>query len=162
MLDYPSHPFAPRVKAILQAALATRDRHCAMTMSARGLAVARGRHLARLAALLTRRPSRVLAVRRFAAHQRREFDGIFSFLFDPALDATTWRAEQALRPAVVNRKMSGGGNRTARGAHTQQILMSVLRTADQRGLDSTALLVTLLRAPQPIVPPSLQLEPAAH
>ena len=68
-----------------------------------------------------------------------EFDAIFSFLFDPTLDATNWRAEQALRPAVVTRKICGGGNRTARGAQTQQVLASGLRTAHQRGLDTTEL-----------------------
>jgi transposase len=162
MLDYPSHPFAPAVKTVLQAALTTRDRYLAAEMSAHGLAVARGRYLERLAALLERRPSRLLAIRRFAAHLRREFEAIFSFLFEPTVEATTWRAEQALRPAVVNRKMGGGGNRTARGAQTQQILMSILRTADQRGLDSTAVLVTLLRAARPHIPTPFEPPPAVH
>jgi transposase len=69
---------------------------------------------------------------------------VFTFLFDPTLDATNWRAEQTLRPAVVTRKMCGGGNRTARGAQTQQVLASVLRTAHQRHLDASTLLETLL------------------
>jgi hypothetical protein len=92
---------------------------------------------------------------RFQAHLIREYDAIFSFLFDPTLDATNWRAEQALRPAVITRKTCGGGNRTAHGAHSQEVLASVLRTADQRGLDVTDVLVTLLTAPTPIVPSSL-------
>lgn len=37
-------------------------------------------------------------------------------------------AEQAIRAAVVNRKICGG-SRTQRGAQAQGILMSVLRTA---------------------------------
>ncbi len=69
-------------------------------------------------------------------HLVTEFAAIFSFLFDPTLDATNWRAEHALRPAVITRKMCGGGNRTARGAKSQQVLASVLRTADQRRLDA--------------------------
>jgi hypothetical protein len=32
----------------------------------------------------------------------------YSFLFDSTLDATNWRAEQAIRPAVVTRTMAGG------------------------------------------------------
>ena len=36
---------------------------------------------------------------------------------------------------------------------SQQVLASVLRTADQRGLDATDVLVALLTAPTPIVPP---------
>jgi transposase len=162
LLDYPQQPFVAAVKAILQAALATRERYHGGTISSHGLATARGQLIERLGRLLARTPSRHLTVQRFQAHLIVEFDAIFSFLFDPTLDATNWRAEQALRPAVVTRKMCGGGNRTARGAQTQQVLTSVLRTAHQRGLDTTALLVTLLRAPAPTVPAVLQRAPAVH
>jgi len=162
LLDYPAQPFVTAVKAILQAALTTRDRYLAGTISAHGLAVARGQYLERLGQLLERTPSRHLHVRRFQGHLIVEYDAIFSFLFDPTLDATNWRAEQALRPAVVTRKMCGGGNRTRRGADSQQVLASVLRTADQRGLDATDVLVTLLTARTPSVPPSLRTIPAVH
>ena len=162
LLDYPGQPFVTAVKAILQAALATRNAYHDGAVSAHGLAVARGHYLERLGRVLARTPSRRLRVRRFQQHLIVEFDAIFSFLFDPTLDATNWRAEQALRPAVVTRKMCGGGNRTRRGADSQQILASVLRTADQRGLDATAVLVALLTAPTPSVPPSLRTIPAIH
>ena len=162
LLDYPGHPFVRAVKAVLQAALATRDAARRGDISAHGLAVARGQYTERLGGLLARTPSRRVAIRRFQQHLIVEFDAIFSFLFEPSLDATNWRAEHALRPAVVTRKMCGGGNRTARGADTQQILASVLRTADQRGLDATALLVTLLTAPVPAVPHILRALPAVH
>jgi transposase len=162
LLDYPAHPFVTAVKAILQAALVTRDRYHAGTISDHGLAVARGQYLERLGQLLERTPSRHLRVRRFQGHLIVEYDAIFSFLFDPTLDATNWRAEQALRPAVVTRKMCGGGNRTRRGADSQQVLASVLRTADQRGLDATDVLVTLLTARTPSVLPSLGTVPAIH
>ena len=59
---------------------------------------------------------------------------MFLFLWDPSLDATNWRAEQAIRPAVVIRKVCGG-NRTRHGADTQQVLASIVRSARQRGLD---------------------------
>jgi transposase len=101
-------------------------------------------------------------MRLFHQHLITEFEAIFSFLSDPTLDATNWRAEHALRPAVITRKTCGGGNRTARGAASQHVLTSVLRTADRRGLDATAVLVTLLTAPTPAVPPSLQAIPALH
>lgn len=151
MLDHPYHPFAPQVQALLQAALATRDRHRTGRVSDHGLAVARGHYVNRLSALLAARPSRLADARRFATHLRTEFAAVFSFLFDPTLDATNWRAEHALRPAVITRKTCGGGNRTTRGAQTQQILASVLRTAQQRGLDTTSVLVTALQAPRPVV-----------
>jgi len=162
LLDYPGQPCVTAVKALLQAALATRDAHRAGDVSAHGLAVARGHYIERLGRLLERTPSRRLRVRRFQQHLIVEFDAIFSFLFDPTLDATNWRAEHALRPAVVTRKTCGGGNRTARGADSQQVLASVLRTADQRGLDATHVLVALLTAPTPSVPPSLRAIPAVH
>lgn len=79
---------------------------------------------------------------------------VFGFLFDPTVDATNWRAEQALRPAVVNRKVSGG-NRSSRGAETQQILASVVHAARLRRLDTREVLVDLLRARQPIVSSAL-------
>ena len=40
----------------------------------------------------------------FAAHLDTEFAAVFAFLWDPSVDATNWRAEQAIRrnsPAVV-------------------------------------------------------------
>jgi len=150
MLDHPHHPFAPQVQALLQAALATRDRYRDGDVSEHGLAVARGLYVNRLGDLLTGRPSRLADARRFAAHLTTEFDAVFSFLFDPTLDATNWRAEHALRPAVITRKTCGGGNRTPRGAETQQVLASVLRTAQQRGLDATDLIASLLTAPIPV------------
>lgn len=159
MLDHPYHPFAPQVQALLQAALATRDRYRLGQVSDQGLAVARGHYVNRLDRLLPTRPSRLADARRFAAHLRTEFEAVFSFLFDPTLDATNWRAEHALRPAVITRKMCGGGNRSIRGAQTQQVLASLLRTAQQRGLDKTAVIVTALRAPRPIVLDAFQSAP---
>jgi transposase len=162
LLDYPGQPWVVAVKAILQAALRTRAHYRAGRLSAHGLTVARGQYLERLGRLLERTPSRRLRVRRFQAHLIVEYDAIFSFLFEPTLDATNWRAEHALRPAVVTRKMCGGGNRTARGARSQAILASVLRTADQRGLDATAILTTLLTASTPTVALGLRSVPAVH
>jgi transposase len=88
------------------------------------------------------------ANRRLMAHLSNELDALFTFLTHDGIDATNWRAEQAIRPAVVNRKV-WGGNRTWRGAATQGRMMSVLRTAVQRGLDPIDFLVRLARAPNP-------------
>jgi transposase len=124
-------------------------------VSTHGLAVARGQLIERLNRQLDH-PGTVADVRRFAAHLAVEWPAPFTFLFDPTtIDATNWRAEQALRPAVVTRKVCGG-NRSPRGAETQQILASVVRTAHQRQLDPHAVLVTLLRARTPIVPVALR------
>jgi transposase len=153
--DYPRAGFVTTVQQILQHALTVRDRYLADRVSALGLAVARGQLLARLNPLLEH-PGRTADVRRFAAHLAVEWPALFTFLFDPmTIDATNWRAEQALRPAVVTRKVCGG-NRSTRGADTQQILASVLRTACQRQLNPHTLLVRLLRARTPIVPVELR------
>lgn len=151
--DHPRAAFLTDVQATPQAALTVRDRRDAGTLSAHGVAVARGR----LAARLNRRleaPGTLPAAQRVAAHLATEFPAVFTFLLDPTIDATNWRAEQALRPAVT-RKVSGG-NRTWRGAQTQQTLASMIRTACQRHLDPHALLVGLLCTPTPTIAPTLQ------
>jgi transposase len=65
--------------------------------------------------------------RRFATHLHHERPYLFSFLYCPDLDATNNTAERAIRPAVIRRK-TWGGNRTASGAKTQEILASIPRT----------------------------------
>ncbi len=79
--------------------------------------------------------------RRLLGHLQNERGHMFTFLCDPGVQATNWRAEQALRPAIVNRK-SWGGNRTAKGARTQQTVMSVIRTARQQSVDPVELMVS--------------------
>jgi transposase len=152
--DYPRARIPGEVQDVLQRALAVRDRYAAGTISEHGVAVARGHLEGQLARVLDR-GTIVPDVQRFVRHLDREWLALFGFLRAPGVDATNWRAEQALRPAVITRKVNGGGNRTARGAATQQVLASVLRTARQRDLDGIDILSTLLRAPRPIVSPEL-------
>jgi transposase len=84
--------------------------------------------------------------RKLVKHLANEADALFTFLARPAVDATNWRAEQAIRPAVVNRKV-WGGNRTWRGATTHSRIITVLRTATQQGVDAIDYLARLARAP---------------
>ncbi len=151
--DHAEHHFAPRVQQLLVHGLDVRARWRAGQISDHGVAVARGQLLARLNTLLDH-PGSARVAQSFATHLSVEFPAIFSFLCDPSVDATNWRAEQALRPAVVTRKV-WGGNRTAAGAVTQQVLVSVLRTIQQRALDAPTLISDILRAPSPIVPVAL-------
>jgi transposase len=147
--DHGERHFAPRVQRVLQQALSVRDRYQRGAISAHGVAVARGHLLSQLNALIDRPGSARLA-RNFATHLAIEFPAVFTFLLEPdVIDATNWRAEHALRPAVVTRKVCGG-NRSARGAHTQEVLASLLRTIQQRRLDAAVVLPQLLQAPQPI------------
>ena len=155
--DHPDSPWAAQVQAVLQAGLDVRDRCNDGALGEHGLASLRGRLVARLGRLVDA-PPRLDDAECFAAHLATEFSAVFLFLWDPSLDATNWRAEQAIRPAVVVRKVCGG-NRTRHGADTQQVLASVVRTARQRDLDLPALIATMLRATNPVVPEVLGLPP---
>ena len=84
--------------------------------------------------------------RKLVKHLHHEREAIVTFLTMPGVDATNWRAEQAIRPAVVNRK-GWGGNRTWRGAATQGTIMSALRTAAQQAVDEIDWLARWARAP---------------
>ena len=94
--DHPDNPWAGEVQAVLRAGLDLRDRCNAGELSEHGMATARGRLTARLGRLVDA-PPRLEDAERFAAHLANEFPAVFLFLWDPSLDATNWRAEQAIR-----------------------------------------------------------------
>jgi transposase len=139
--------FPRTVETILQEALQLRDRREQGQISERGVAVARGRLGARLDRSLEGR-YRSMRNQRLANHLWRERDALFTFLICPGLEATNWRAEQAIRPMVVTRKV-WGGNRTSRGAHTQGILVSILQTCRQQLRSASFILQKLICSPQP-------------
>lgn len=80
--------------------------------------------------------------RRLVDHTAREADHLLTFLTFEGVEATNWRAEQGLRPMVVNRK-HWGGNKTRAGADSQAVIASVLRTAIQHDLDPIETLATI-------------------
>ncbi|HEV3192428.1 MAG TPA: IS66 family transposase [Polyangiaceae bacterium] len=90
--------------------------------------------------------------RRLAGHLLDHAINWFWFLIDPTIDATNYRGEQAIRPAVVNRKV-WGGNRTWLGARWQSILTSILRTCEQRAVQSFDYLINALSRPVPALLP---------
>jgi transposase len=81
---------------------------------------------------------------RFAQHLWAHRDDLFTFLRQPELDATNWRAELAIRLGVILRKV-WGGSRTWEGARAQSVLMSVWRTCWQQGRSAPDFLIQLLR-----------------
>ena len=139
--------FPRAVKKILQHGLALRDRRDARQISAHGLRVAHGRLKARVDRLLAGHQTNAVN-RRFAKHLRRHRNELFVFLQRPEVEATNWPAEQAIRPAVVNRKTCAG-NRSERGARTLSVLMSVLRTTQQQGRQVLEVVAAILRDPIP-------------
>lgn len=149
--------FPVAIATLLQQGLLLRDRYQEGAVSAHGLAVATGRLEAKLDRLLHRHfgcPEN----QKLAKHLRHEQPHLFTFLRCPGLHATNNFAERAIRLMAMTRK-TWGGNRTANGARTQQILASVLRTCWQQGKSVFDQLVRLLRSAQPnlleIVPVSL-------
>lgn len=137
--------FPLAVKALLQQALALRDRYQQGVISRHGLWTAAGRLECRLDRLLAR-PYRSEGNRRLAAHLRHEQPHLLTFLRCPGLEATNNAAERALRGVVMARKV-WGGNRTWNGARTQHILASILRTCRQQGQDAFGRIVGLLCSP---------------
>jgi len=138
--------FPRQIRGLLTDSLALRDRRNEGQLSPRGLAVAVGRLQNRLHRMLywTRANANN---ERFAKHLYKHRGQLFTFLKVPGVDATNYRAEQAMRPAAVNRKV-WGGNRTKAGAHAQSVLMTVLYTARQQARDSLALVADILRGRQ--------------
>ena len=141
--------FPRAIQILLQSALDLRNRRDREQISPHGLAVARGHLEARLDRALEKR-TRSPANRRLRNHIVRERETVFTFLYCPGLEATNWRAEQAIRPMVVTRKV-WGGNRTARGARTQSILLSLLQTCRQQNRPVLPLLQRFLCSPRPRV-----------
>jgi transposase len=145
--------FPRRVAELLRVGLDLRDRHAAGAISAHGLAVARGRLKSQLTDLIFP-PKTNAANERLAQHLWAHRHYLFTFLRQPGLDATNWRAELAIRFGVLLRKVWGGG-RTWVGARAQSVLMSVWRTCWQQGRSALDFLSQLLRG----TPAALALPP---
>ena len=137
----PAHErsLARSIKAVFQDALAARD----LDTDARAVKLA---DVTERIGLLCDGPVIGAANKRLVKHLRKEAGALFTFLTADDIDATNWRAETAIRPAVVNRKV-WGGNRTSQGATTWARIASVLRTARQQGHDAITMLVALAREP---------------
>jgi transposase len=144
--------FPRALQTLLRKGLATRDRYRQGKLSLHGLRVAAGRLTAQLGRLVDGRFKHD-GNRRLAQFVARHLDEIFAYLRHPGMDATNYRGEQAIRPAVVNRKV-WGGNRTWLGAEAQAVLTSVIRTCIQRGVDVFNFLAQSLTLPTPqLIPP---------
>ena len=101
----------------------------------------------------------VPAYETLSAHLWNHLDEWFTFLSHPEIEPTNWEVEQAIRPAVVNRKV-WGGNRTWVGAHAQEVLMSVLETCKRSGRSGLEFVSqTLCAFANPLLPRPMLLTP---
>lgn len=137
--------FPRAVLALLTDAFGLRDRRDAKTISCHGRAVAIGHLQGRLDDLLNCRISNEVN-RRFANHLQAHRDELFVFLKRPGIEATSWPADHAIRPAVANRKVFGG-NREPTGARAQERLSSIEATCVQRDVPVFEYLSRVVRAP---------------
>ncbi len=83
-------------------------------------------------------------VKRIVKRLVRYRDSILTFLYEENVPSDNNHAEREIRPAVIIRKNSQG-NRSANGALTQAILMSVYRTLKLRGHDPLNTIVAALK-----------------
>lgn len=146
--------FFEQIKAVLQEALALRDRRDEGTITPHGLQSRKGKIEASMDRLLLDPDLHEESIR-FALHLLTNRDALFLFLDHPDLEATNHLAEKAIRPAVINRKTSGG-NRTWNGAHAQAVIMSILRTTKLRSISALDVLGDMLRASQALPHPLLR------
>lgn len=140
------------VAQLLRAAMKLKERHGALT--AHGSRVACGRLEAALDRLLEVQlpdPDTARLAKRLQKHRHQ----LLTFLDAEAVEPTNNRAERALRPAVIARKLPAG-NRTERGAKTHAIVARVIQTCRQQGHDFLQAAQQLLRSPQPLVLPIVE------
>ncbi|HVI52809.1 MAG TPA: IS66 family transposase [Candidatus Sulfotelmatobacter sp.] len=144
--------------ALFTEAIHLRNRHKDGAVTARQLERAREGFDRRLRVLAW--PAReVPAYETLSEHLWNHLDEWFTFLSHPEVEPTNWEVEQAIRPAVVNRKV-WGGNRTWAGARAQEVLMSVLETCRRAGHPGLEFVSQTLRAfANPTLPRPILLTP---
>jgi transposase len=130
--------------ALFTEAIHLRNRYLKAEVSAEGLKEARGKYDERLEKL-SYPPRQVAAYETLSGHLWNHLEDWFTFLSHPEVEPTNWEAEQAIRPAVVNRKV-WGGNRTWAGACAQEVLTSVLETCRRAGHSALDFVSQSLRA----------------
>jgi transposase len=140
--------FPRQIVDLFGRALAVRDRFRSGQIGEQTMA-RRGLDLMEQLQHLTAHPKRNAANDRLRRHLSAHLGEWFLFLFDPRVEATSNRAERAIRPAVVNRKV-WGGNRTDAGAHAQSILMSVITTCHRTTIDVLDFLSNTRRSTTPL------------
>ena len=81
---------------------------------------------------------------------RRHEDELFQFVWQRGIDSTNNRAERALRPLVIGRKISGG-TRSTEGTQAHMLLHSPATTWAARGLSVLHSLRALLCGVPPVL-----------
>ncbi len=144
--------------ALFTEAIHLRNRYCKGEVSAGVLKKARTQFDQRLRKLAWP-PRAVPAYETLSNHLWNHLEEWFVFLDHPEIEPTNWEGEQAIRPAVVNRKV-WGGNRTWPGARAQGVLMSALGTCKRAGRPALEFVSqTLCAFGNPLIPRPVLLAP---
>lgn len=139
--------YVEKIKQVLQDAIALRDRYRNGAINERALRAGRREIHARMDQLLDE-PELSDDSLRLAQHLSNNREALFLFLERLDVEATNWPAEHAIRPAVINRKTSGG-NRSDRGATAQAVLTSIIATCHQQGSSALDAFKFMLQYPVP-------------
>lgn len=143
----PVAEYVEKIKLVLQDAIALRDRFRKEGLPPREFRAERRQIHTRMDQLLEE-PELSDDSLRFAQHLFNNREALFLFLERMDVEATNWPAEHAIRPAVINRKTSGG-NRSDAGATAQAILTSIIRTCHQQGTSALEAFKSMLQYPIP-------------
>jgi len=96
---------------------------------------------------LTLRHYRHITIRRFVNNLwKRDIDSLFRFVTDHDVDPTNNISERELRHLVIIRKISNG-SRSARGAHTTAMLLSVIQTLRMKKKNPLLEMQEILKSP---------------
>lgn len=150
MLETAPEPVAAyvnQIKHVLQDAIALRERFRREDVSPRRFQTERREIHARMDQLLDE-PELSDDSLRLARHLSNNREALFLFLERRDVEATNWPAEHAIRPAVINRKTSGG-NRSDAGATAQAVLTSIIQTCHQQGSSALEAFKSMLQHPVP-------------
>jgi len=82
-------------------------------------------------------------IQKFISKISNRFNYLFTFIINPGVEPTNNRAERALRPHVVLRKILGT-LRNEKGTMIHERIMTMLATWGQRGLDCLQMLTAKL------------------
>ena len=140
--------FPRQILDLFGRALSVRDRFRSGRIGELAMA-RRGLELMDELRVLTRNRKGNAANDRLSRHLFAHWGQWFLFLFDQTVEPTSNRAEQAIRPAVVNRKV-WGGSRTPAGARAQSVLMSVIFTCHRNSTNVLEYLSNTLRSAKPL------------
>ena len=81
---------------------------------------------------------------RLAKRLAKHSDSLFTFLSHMQVSTDNNRAERAIRPAVITRKISGG-NRSPKGSEALSIITSVVQTCKQQNKDFVEVGLEIIR-----------------